>query len=249
VGGFHDRIQIVGRAAGRFLLTPLTFVPPLMSAAQAAESKLVESVRFSDYETGPVEDWLQGKGFKFEQDARNRSRIDLDVGETGLTIEAKHSALGLMPNEAVNVLDFTHIEIDWGVTRFPKGASYEKGVRNEALMLIVFLGDERQPSGSMFIPDSPYFIGFFRCDGDDRLKHPYVGSYFKKGGRYVCLARPPAGEAVTTGFDLMKAYRAYFDREADDDPAVSGVALAVDTKKASGGGKASAFIREIRFFK
>jgi hypothetical protein len=135
------------------------------------------------------------------------------------------------------------------VTRFPKGASYEKGVRNEALMLIVFLGDERQPSGSMFIPDSPYFIGFFLCDGDDRLKHPYVGSYFKKGGRYVCLARPPAGEAVTTRFDLMKAYRAYFDREADDDPAVSGVALAVDTKKASGGGKASAFIREIRFFK
>ena len=108
-----------------FSLTPLTFVSPLFSVAQAAESKLVESVRFSDYETGPVEDWLQGKGFKFEQDARNRNRIDLDVGETGLTVETKRAALGLMPNESVNVPDFTHIEIDWGVSRFPKGASYE----------------------------------------------------------------------------------------------------------------------------
>lgn len=232
-----------------FVFGALAVLPRPFSAAQAAGPKLAELVRFTDYETGPVEDWLQGKGFKFEQDARNRSRIDLDVGETGLTVEAKRAALGLMPNEAVNVPDFTHIEIDWGVNRFPKGASYEKGVRNEALMLIVFLGDERQPSGSMFIPDSPYFIGFFLCDGDDRLEHPYVGSYFKKGGRYVCLARPPAGKSVTTRFDLMKAYRTYFDREGDDDPAVSGIALAVDTKKASGGGRASAFISEIRFLK
>lgn len=232
-----------------FMSGSLAFMPWSFSAAQPADPRLAEIVRFSDYETGPVEDWLQGKGFRFEQDARSRSRIDLDVGETGLTVETKRAALGLMPNEAVNVPDFTHIEIDWGVNRFPTGASYEKGVRNEALMLIVFLGDERQPSGSMFIPDSPYFVGFFLCDGDDRLKHPYVGSYFKKGGRYVCLARPPAGKAVTTRFDLMKAYRAYFDREGDDDPAVSGIALAVDTKKASGGGKASAFIREIRFLK
>lgn len=110
-----------------FVFGALAVLPRPFSAAQAAGPKLAELVRFTDYETGPVEDWLQGKGFKFEQDARNRSRIDLDVGETGLTVEAKRAALGLMPNEAVNVPDFTHIEIDWGVNRFPKGASYETG--------------------------------------------------------------------------------------------------------------------------
>ncbi len=40
----------------------------------------------------------------------------------------------------------------------------------------------------------------------------------------------------------------YFDKERDDDPAVSGSALALVTKKADEGGRASAFSREIRFF-
>jgi len=76
-----------------------------------------------------------------------------------------------------------------------------------------------------------------------------VGSYFKKSGRYVCGDRPAAGQLVTIRFDLLEAYRTYFDKERDDDPAISGLGLAVDTKKAGGRGKASAFIREIRFYR
>ena len=211
--------------------------------------KLVHVIRFTDYEIGPEEDWLQIKGFKIEEDARRRDRIDFDVGENGLVLEAKRRAFGTMPNESVNVPEFTHIEIDWGVNKFPEGASYEQGVRNEAIMVIIFMGDERQSSGSFFIPDSPYFVGLFLCNGDDRLNHPYVGSYFKKGGRYVCGDRPAKGELVTTRFDLLEAYRTYFDKERDDDPAVSGLALALDTKKAGKQGKTSAFIREIRFYR
>lgn len=45
------------------------------------------------------------------------------------------------------------------------------------------------------------------------------------------------------------AYRAYFDPENDDDPGISGIALAVDTQKAGDGGRASAFVREIRFYR
>jgi hypothetical protein len=132
---------------------------------------------------------------------------------------------------------------------FPEGASYEQGVRNEALMVVIFMGDERQPSGSFFIPDSPYFVALFLCHGDDKINHPYVGSYFKKSGRFVCGDRPAEEQLVTTWFDLLEAYRVYFDKERDDDPAVSGLALAVDTKKSAGGGKASAFISEIRFYR
>ena len=152
-----------------------------------------------------------------------------------------------MPNESVNVPAFTYIEIDWGVTRFPQGASYEQGVRNEPIMVIVFMGDERQPSGSLFIPDSPYFVGLFLCHGDDRMNHPYIGSYFTKGGRYVCVDQPELGELVTSRFNLLEAYRTYFDEERDDDPAVSGLALALDTKRAGERGRSSAFIHEIRF--
>ena len=206
-------------------------------------------MRFTDYAQGSIDDWLQGKGFRFEQDAKRRDRIDLDVGTNGLVLEAKRRAFGIMPNESVNVPTFTHIEIDWGVNKFPSGASYEQGIRNEALMVIVFMGDERQSSGSMFIPDSPYFVGLFLCHGDDKTNHPYVGSYFKKGGRYVCIDRPADGQLVTSRFDLLEAYRSYFDKERDDDPAVSGLALALDTKKAADGGTSSAFIREIRFFR
>ncbi len=213
------------------------------------EGKLIHVVRFTDYEFGPVEDWLRGKGFHFEEDARRRDRIDFDVGENGFAVEAKRRAFGFMPNESVNVPEFTYVEIDWGVNKFPEGASYEQGVRNEAIMIYIFMGDERQPSGSFFIPDSPYFIALFLCHGDDKINYPYLGSYFKKGGRFVCGDRPADGQLVTTHFELLEAYRAYFDEERDDDPAISGLALALDTMNADDGGKSSAFIREIRFYR
>lgn len=110
------------------------------------------------------------------------------------------------------------------------------------------MGDENQPSGSLFIPDSPHFIGLFLCSGDDRINHAYVGFYFKKSGRYVCVDKPSEGELVTSRLDLLEAYRTAFDKERDDDPGISGLALALDTKKAGDKGRSSAFISEIRFY-
>ena len=51
------------------------------------------------------------------------------------------------------------------VRRLGKGFRFEQDVRNEAIMAIIFMGDKRQPSGSVFIPDIPYFIGLFLCSG------------------------------------------------------------------------------------
>jgi len=111
------------------------------------------------------------------------------------------------------------------------------------------MGDERLPSGSFFIPNSPYFIGLYLCHGSDRIRHPYKGAYYKKGGRYVCGDRPAAGDTVTTRFNLLEAYHSYFDEEGEDDPFISGLAIAVDTKKASDDGTSSAFIKEIRIYR
>lgn len=231
------------------MLIAIAFAFLQFAPAVAGEGELVHVIRFTDYNSGSIDAWLRGKGFEFEQDAKNRDRIDLAADSNGLIVKAKRRAFGFMPNEGVNLSDFSFVEIDWAVNKFPAGASYEKGIRNEALMVIIFMGDERQPSGSMFIPDSPYFIGLFICHGDDKTNYPYIGAYFKKGGRYVCVDRPAAGKLVTTRFNLFEAYRAYFDKEQDDDPAISGLALDVDTKKADGGGVAEAFIREIRFYR
>jgi hypothetical protein len=60
---------------------------------------------------------------------------------------------------------------------------------------------------------------------------------------------PAVGELVTSRFNLLTAYRSYFDKEGDDDPAISGIACTVDTQKAKQGGQAAAFIREIRFYR
>ena len=152
----------------------------------AADGKLLHVVPFTDYGNNSINTWLLGKGFKFEEDTKQRNRIDLNVDFRGLVLEAKSRAFGIMVNESINVPEFTHVEIDWGVNKHPAGASYEQGIRNEAIMVTVFMGDERQPSGSLFIPDSPYFVGLFLCFGDDRTNHPYVGTYFKKSGRFVC---------------------------------------------------------------
>ncbi len=229
-----------------FVILAAIFVAP---PVRANEAELVHVVRFTDYELSPVENWLQGKDFQFKEDMQRHGYIDLDVRERDLVLEAKRHAFGFMLNESVNIQDFAYVEIDWGVNKFPVGASYEQGVRNEALMVFMFMGDERQPSGSFFIPDSPYFVALFLCHGDDRINHPYVGSYFKKSGRYVCTAPPAEGQLVTSRFDLLEAYRRFFDKERDDDPAISGLALALDTMKAGDGARSSAFIREIRFYR
>ncbi len=237
------KLRVIGSVV---LILAAFFTAP---SVLAKDGKVVHVVRFTDYEVGPVEDWLQRKGFQFKLDARRRDYIDLDVGEKGLVLDAKRRAFGVMPNESVNVPEFTYVEIDWGVNKFPAGVSYEQGARNEALMVMVFVGDERQPSGSFFIPDTPYFIGLFLCHGDDRIGHPYVGPYFKKGGRYICVDRPAEGQLVTTRFDLLEGYRTYFDKERDDDPIISGISLALDTQNSNEGGRSSAFIREIRFYR
>ncbi len=72
----------------------------------------------------------------------------------------------------------------------------------------------------------------------------------------MCLNRPPLGHQVTSHFHLLSAYRSSFEKELDDDPkerdddpAISGIALVVDTKKAGDGGRSRAFIKEIRFYK
>ena len=204
------------------------------------------SVGFSDYAQGPVENWLESKGFKFEDGIMIRSKLDLDIDDGGLVIEAKEPVRGYLANESVKIKDFSKVRIEWGIRKYPNGASYEKGVRNEALILYVFFGDKKISSGSIFIPNRPYFVGLFLCD-DDRLNHPYKGQYFHKGGRFVCLGKPKPSKTVVSEFDLRRGFQTYFGK--NEVPVISGISLGVDTTSSGDGGRAAAFIKSIKFIK
>jgi hypothetical protein len=218
---------------------------------KAADSTSVDTfqkvnffIDFSDYKEGSVEQWLKEKGFVFERDARDRKKIDLDVGDDGLILEAKQPAFGIIINEGVDLEEFTSLRLEWGITQYPEGASYEKGIKNEALMVIVFFGYDKVSSGHFFIPNTPYFIGFF-LGKEEVAGKGYTGRYFKKSGRYVCLGNPKPGETVISEYELVSAFKRKF--ESDEVPVISGIALSIDTQRSGDGGRSAAFIKSIEF--
>ena len=201
-------------------------------------------IDFSDYEEGSVEQWLQSKGFVFERDAKNRNRIDLDVNEDALVIEAKRRVRGFLFNESVDLEEYSGVRIEWGIIKYPEGASYERKVRNEALIIYIFFGYDKISSGHFAIPNAPYFLGLF-LGKDDVINKPYKGRYFHKEGRFICVGNPKPNEAVISEYDLITAFKTYFEK--DELPVISGISLGVDTSASGDGGKAAAFIKSIEF--
>ena len=232
-----------------------SFIAGLLSAMISATASLAQdrteaplfSIDFSDYQPGSssIRDWLVAKGFGFERDAKDPNAIVLSFKDGLLHLRTAAPAFGLIYTQ-LDVPAVSRIRITWGVARFPAKASYERKIRNEALMVYAFFGHDELPSGSWFIPDSPYFIGMFLCD-QDPVEQPFTGRYYEKGGRFVCLGHPEPGVRVTTEFDLASAFKSYFGQ--DRLPAVSGISLEVDTTKSGDRGRAAAFINRIDLLK
>jgi len=132
------------------------------------------------------------------------------------------------------------IKIVWGVENFPKGANYEKHINNEAIMVYVYFGEKKLSSDSIFIPNSPYFIGLF-LGKDEKTDTPFIGNHFKQGGRFMCLANPKLNETVRSEFDLDKAFKKCFGEKMDVPP-ISGIALEVETSNTT---PSRAFIKSI----
>jgi hypothetical protein len=239
----------------RVLLSALvTFVlasTPLVLTANAAEvvsrgppRKVDFVIDFSGYTGASVDHWLRAKGFKFEKDARDHRLLQLSVANDALILEAKGRLRGFLLNDSVALERVTTIRIEWGIVQYPQDVSYARKVNNEALMLYVFFGKERIPSGHILIPDSPYFIGLFLCD-DEQVNFPYEGRYFHTGGRFVCLGKPKPNETIVSEFNLNAAFKSYFGK--NNTPGVTGIGLGVDTSSAGRNGTAGAFIKSIEF--
>jgi len=209
----------------------------------ATAQDVVYHLDFSDYDEGSVEHWLGSKGFTFKGDADDRRKMEYDVVNDGLVLEATRKARALLLNERVNLDRFDKVRITWRVDRYPLGANYDEGKRSEPIMLIVFFGHERVKSGSLLIPDSPYFIGLFPCKEGTPDK-AYTGRYFQKSGRYVCVDQPAEGALNTVEFPLAQAYRDIF--QIDATPLVSGISLSTDSAN-SKDGRSRAIIASVEF--
>jgi hypothetical protein len=205
-------------------------------------SNVVFTLDFSDYPGGPVDEWLQAKGLKFEESARDRDSLKLTITDGALGLEAKEAMRGLLVKEELDLTRFSKVRIEWGVARYPEGASYANAIRNQAIMVFIFFGKERISSGHLLYPNLPYFVGVYLCD-NDQLHTPYTGNSYQAGGRYVCVGNPPPETTITSEFDLVTAFQTYFAK--DDIPPISGLALEVDTRSSGNGGTAAAFIKRI----
>lgn len=212
-----------------------------INTASATESA-TRVVDFSGFPGGSIFDWLGSKGLEPKQDATNARRVVYSASSDALALETKTRAFGLLLNE-MDVRDYSHVRIEWGVDTFPAGASYQNGVRAEAVMLYIFFGKERHASGSLFIPDSPYFLALYLCETEPTNK-PFKGRYYHASGRFICVERPPTGTTVTTDFPIADMFRQIFGKEPPD---ISGIGLAIDTVNARGAGIAKSFIRKIEF--
>ena len=228
---------------------PHHFVVAAVSEGRTTEprdgvQKVVYQLDFTDYTGDSIEAWLKSKGFKFEEAAKDPNLLALSVQNGALILEAKEQIRGFLYNNSLNIARFSKVRIEWGILKYPEGASYERHVRNEALMVYISFGHEKISSGNIILPNVPYFIGLFLCK-DDKLNTPYLGRYYQEGGRFVCLGHAEPQQTVVSEFDLVTAFRAYFDK--GEVPPISGINLGVDTSDAGDGGKAAAYIKAIEF--
>lgn len=220
--------------------------PPtaVIPTADDAWPRVAWRLDFSDYSGGSIQQWLQAKGFRLEHGAEDPELLALSIQEGALIIEAKAPVKGFLVNRDVQLEAVSKVRVHWGIIDYPENASYERGVNNEALMLYIFFGRDKIPSGHFLIPALPYFIGLF-LGQEEQLHTPYKGRYFHKGGRFVCVGNPVPHETVISEFDLNGAFRTYFRK--DDVPKISGITLGIDTFRSGDRGRAAAYIHSIEF--
>jgi hypothetical protein len=184
--------------------------------------------------------WLSRQGFKFKLDAGDASKARFTHTERGLTIETLAPAEPILAHANIEIRQPARLTVTWGVSVYPDGANWDVGVNNEAIMVMVQFGRERF-SGGLFLPPSPYFIGFFLCE-KGRRGIPITGRSYARQGRYVCVGGPAPGREITSEINLDEQFRRAFGRPP---PPVTGFAIEADTTQVRSSGRASAWIKSL----
>jgi len=225
------------------LLVLALIVSPQLTVAAELDKNILYSLDFSSQPDGSALDWLKQNGFVIELDA---TKLNPRFENHQLVLSTNDELAGIfgLRVEDKNLTGVESVEVEWSVSRFPDGASWEKGNNRVAVALMIFFGTERLSSGLPFgINSAPYFFSPFVTNVDPPGKK-YLGKLYKKGGRYYSVGAPEnASEIFTTDFELKQRFLTEFKKK--EVPAVTAVAFQMNTEDTKGGAVAS--IRRISF--
>jgi hypothetical protein len=146
-------------------------------------------IDFSDYSGGAVRKWLESKGLYYEGAAKYPTEIEFSIQDGMLFIKTMQPVRGFLVCKDIILPEVSKVRIEWGIVKYPKEASFERGNRNQALALYIFFGSEKLSSGHFMIPDLPHFISLFLGEAE-KINIPYKGGYFHAVGRFVCVGNP-----------------------------------------------------------
>jgi hypothetical protein len=205
----------------------------LSSAALAgAASRVLYRVDFSTQPDGDAVAWLQQQGFEFHLKAH---ALAPRFEQGRLVLETATDTAGGFVRK-LHVPGVRRLRVRWGVDRYPQGADWAKGVYRVPIAVMVSFGEDKIDSGSLFIPNAPYFLSVF-LGAHEQEGRAYTARYYQKGGRYFCQpCGVPPGQTVVTEFDLATHFTEQFQPRVL--PPVSSVGFQMNTTDTTGGARA-----------
>lgn len=225
-------------------LYPLPATTTVFARHPAGNETVLLSLDFTTI--GPdARQWLKRNGFILKKDMENDRFVRLAGSkERGLLISVEQSAFGLAVRRDLDLHDVGRVEVQWGVTRYPKGADWLRGVHREPLMVTLFFGTE-QEADHFYLPDSPFFIGLFLCKDGSR-ESPYLGKSYRQTGRYYCFDDAENNLSGGSIINMAAAYKKWF--AVDVVPPLTGIGIEVDTSGLADG-RGSAWLKKIVVYK
>ena len=212
----------------------LCWVTLLLSSAMmvGAASRVLYRVDFSTQPDGDAVAWLKRQGFEFHLRAHELApRFE----QGRLVLETATETAGVFVQK-LNVPGVRRLRVRWGVDRYPQGADWAKGVYRVPIAVMVSFGEDKIDSGSLFIPNAPYFLSVF-LGAHEQEGRAYTARYYKKGGRYFCQpCGVTPGQTVVTEFDLETHFTEQFQQRVL--PSVSSVSVQMNTTDTTGGARA-----------
>ena len=218
----------------RRLVCFLCCVTLLLSSATlaGATGRVLHRVDFSIQPDGDAVAWLTQQGFAFHLEAHELApRFE----QGRLVLETATETAGVLVRK-LHVSGVRHLRVRWGVDRYPRGADWAKGVYRVPIAVMVSFGEDKMASGSLFVPNAPYFLSVFLGEHEQEGR-AYTARYYQQGGRYFCQpCGVPPGQTVVTEFDLATHFTEQFQPHVL--PPVSSVSVQMNTTDTTGGARA-----------
>jgi hypothetical protein len=218
----------------RRLVCVLCCATLLLSSATlaGAAGRVLYRVDFSTQADGDAVAWLTRQGFAFHLRAHDLAPR-FERGR--LVLETATETAGVLV-QTLHVPGARRLRVHWGVDRYPQGADWAKGVYRVPIAVMVSFGEDKMASGSLFVPNTPYFLSVFLGEHEQEGR-AYTARYYHQGGRYFCQpCGMPPGQTVITDFDLATHFTEQFQQR--ELPPVSSVGFQMNTTDTTGGARA-----------